>query len=119
MVHSLSHALGGLAPGLHHGTLNAMFLPHVIRFNMDACLEMMQRMAVAVGVRCAQDLPEYFTDLVVKIGLPIRLNDAAVGASFDLDHCAELAMTDHCRVTNPKKFGTVECRAILSQVLIA
>src|SRR5690606_28562549 len=26
-VHSLSHALGGVMPTLHHGTLNALFLP--------------------------------------------------------------------------------------------
>ncbi|MCB2032526.1 MAG: iron-containing alcohol dehydrogenase, partial [Ottowia sp.] len=32
-VHSLSHSLGGVDPRLHHGTLNAVFLPAVIRFN--------------------------------------------------------------------------------------
>jgi 4-hydroxybutyrate dehydrogenase len=31
-VHSLSHSLGGLNPALHHGTLNAIFLPAVIEF---------------------------------------------------------------------------------------
>ncbi len=35
-VHSLSHSLGGVDPRLHHGTLNAMFLPAVIRFNAQA-----------------------------------------------------------------------------------
>jgi alcohol dehydrogenase class IV len=30
-VHSLSHSLGGINPRLHHGTLNAMFLPAVVR----------------------------------------------------------------------------------------
>ena len=34
-VHSLSHSLGGVDPRLHHGTLNAMFLPAVIRFNAE------------------------------------------------------------------------------------
>ena len=33
-VHALSHPLGGLKePRLHHGTLNAVFLPAVLRFN--------------------------------------------------------------------------------------
>ena len=33
-VHSLSHALGGLKDlRLHHGTLNAILLPPVLRFN--------------------------------------------------------------------------------------
>jgi alcohol dehydrogenase class IV len=35
-VHSLSHSLGGADPRLHHGTLNALFLPAVIRFNAGA-----------------------------------------------------------------------------------
>ena len=35
-VHSLSHSLGGVDPRLHHGTLNAMFLPAVIAFNAEA-----------------------------------------------------------------------------------
>src|SRR3954463_14243161 len=33
-VHALSHALGSLkGPALHHGTLNAVLLPPVLRFN--------------------------------------------------------------------------------------
>ena len=35
-VHSLSHSLGGVNPKLHHGTLNAVFLPAVVRFNASA-----------------------------------------------------------------------------------
>src|SRR3954452_4531052 len=35
-VHSLSHSLGGANPKLHHGTLNALFLPAVVQFNASA-----------------------------------------------------------------------------------
>ena len=36
-VHSLSHALGGLKDvSLHHGTLNAILMPIVVRFNAPA-----------------------------------------------------------------------------------
>ena len=35
-VHLLSHSLGGVDPRLHHGTLNAMFLPAVVSFNAQA-----------------------------------------------------------------------------------
>ncbi len=37
-VHSLSHSLGGVDPRLHHGTLNAMFLPAVVTFNASCAL---------------------------------------------------------------------------------
>src|SRR5690606_11721702 len=35
VVHSLSHALGGEGRA-HHGTLNAILLPHALRFNLEA-----------------------------------------------------------------------------------
>ena len=34
-VHSLSHSLGGADPKLHHGTLNAMFLPAVVTLQRE------------------------------------------------------------------------------------
>ena len=54
-VHSLSHSLGGANPKLHHGTLNAMFLPAVVRFNASApsrCSKdrRLERMAQAMGL---------------------------------------------------------------------
>ena len=53
-VHSLSHSLGGVDPRLHHGTLNAMFLPAVVRFNAGAESivreRRLQRMAHAMGL---------------------------------------------------------------------
>ena len=52
-MHSLSHSLGGANPKLHHGTLNAVFLPAVIRFNAAPRAsrreQRLQRMAQAVG----------------------------------------------------------------------
>src|SRR5204863_4380031 len=56
-VHSLSHSLGGANPKLHHGTLNAMFLPAVVKFNASAPTifkeRRLERMAHAMGVSVA------------------------------------------------------------------
>src|SRR4029079_363854 len=53
-VHSLSHSLGGADPRLHHGTLNALFLPAVVRFNASAESMVkdrrLARMAHAMGI---------------------------------------------------------------------
>src|SRR3954452_15603852 len=53
-VHSLSHSLGGANPKLHHGTLNALFLPAVVRFNASAESiareHRLERMARAMGL---------------------------------------------------------------------
>ena len=59
-VHSLSHSLGGIDPRLHHGTLNAVFLPAVIEFNSaaasvqrESCLaRMAEAMRIAIRSRC-------------------------------------------------------------------
>jgi 4-hydroxybutyrate dehydrogenase len=50
-VHALSHPLGAL-PGLklHHGTLNAVLLPAVLRFNASSVGDKMQRLAAAMGL---------------------------------------------------------------------
>src|SRR5690606_22237841 len=53
-VHSLSHSLGGIDPRLHHGTLNAVFLPAIIDFNKESPTvlneDKMARIAQAMGL---------------------------------------------------------------------
>ena len=50
-VHSLSHALGGLKDlRLHHGTLNAILLPPVLRFNAGVAGAKLDRLKAAMGL---------------------------------------------------------------------
>src|SRR6187455_1694643 len=76
-VHSLSHSLGGVDPRLHHGTLNAMFLPAVVAFNGEAESvrkdKRLQRMAQAMGLQAAGDIPEAIRDMNARLGLPTGL----------------------------------------------
>ncbi len=76
-VHSLSHSLGGVDPRLHHGTLNAMFLPAVVRFNASAESvqkeNRMARMAYAMGLTSAGDIADAITDMNARLGLPSGL----------------------------------------------
>lgn len=80
-VHSLSHSLGGINPRLHHGTLNAMFLPAVVRFNAEAESvqreDRLNRMAHAMGLSSGSDIPEAVRDMNARLGLPSGL--AAMG----------------------------------------
>ena len=49
-VHGLSHALGSLKePSLHHGTLNAVLLPPVLRFNASHIGDKYERLAAATA----------------------------------------------------------------------
>ncbi|MFN9480463.1 MAG: iron-containing alcohol dehydrogenase [Betaproteobacteria bacterium] len=48
-VHSLSHALGELPVDPHHGTLNAVLLPEVVKFNEAAVPDKVRAVAVVFG----------------------------------------------------------------------
>ncbi|HEX7439215.1 MAG TPA: iron-containing alcohol dehydrogenase [Caldimonas sp.] len=108
-VHSLSHSLGGVNPKLHHGTLNAMFLPAVVRFNASAESMVKERrlarMAHAMGLTYCDargsDLAAAIRAMNARLGLPTGL--AAMGVTRDLyDRIIDGAMADHCHKTNPR-----------------
>jgi len=119
-VHSLSHSLGGINPGLHHGTLNAMFLPAVIAFNAQA--ESMQkenrlaRMAQAMGLVPGSDPAKTLGDAIkhmnAALGLPSGL--AAMGVTeAQFDDIIKGALADHSHKTNPRDASVADYRVML------
>ena len=119
-VHSLSHSLGGANPRLHHGTLNAMFLPAVVRFNASAESvvkdKRLDRMARAMGLRSGSDIPEAIRDLNARLGLPSGL--AAMGVEHALfERIVSGALADHCHKTNPRIATADEYRELLETSL--
>ena len=119
-VHSLSHSLGGVNPRLHHGTLNAMFLPAVVTFN--AAAESVQkenrlnRMAQAMGLQSGSDIPAAIHDMNARLGLPTGLGAMGVSeAQFDAVITGALA--DHCHKTNPRIATPEEYRQMLADSL--
>ena len=104
-VHSLSHSLGGVDPRLHHGSLNAVFLPAVVRFNADA--ESMQkelrlaRMARVMGLSSGSDIPEAIKAMNARLGLASGLAEMGVRRDQFKD-IIKGAMADHCHTTNPR-----------------
>jgi len=119
-VHSLSHSLGGVNPRLHHGTLNAMFLPAVVTFN--AAAESVQkdnrlnRMAQAMGLNSGSDIPEAIRDMNARLGLPTGLGAMGVTESL-FDQVITGALADHCHKTNPRIASAEEYREMLQTSL--
>ncbi|WP_326542385.1 iron-containing alcohol dehydrogenase [Pseudorhodoferax sp.] len=115
-VHSLSHALGGVNPKLHHGTLNAIFLPGVIAFN-SAAPGMQQehklaRMAQAMQLGDARDVAPAVRDMTARLGLPTGL--AALGVAPPLfDRVIAGALADHSHRTNPREASAEDYLALL------
>ncbi len=117
-VHSLSHSLGGADPRLHHGTLNAVFLPAVIRFNAGAESmrkdDRLARMAQAMGLPAGADVAQAVHDMSARLGLPTGL--AAMGVTEDMfDGVIAHAQLDHCHQTNPRIASAEDYRRMLAE----
>jgi len=119
-VHSLSHSLGGVNPRLHHGTLNAMFLPAVVRFNAQAEAvqkdRRLERMAQAMGLPSAADIPDAIRDMNARLGLPTGLAQVGVEPSM-FPKVIEGALADHCHKTNPRLATVQDYEAMLADSL--
>jgi 4-hydroxybutyrate dehydrogenase len=124
-VHSLSHSLGGVNPRLHHGTLNAVFLPAVVRFNAEAPSvqreHRLQRMAHAMGLgeihhplEAAEAVAQAITDMNARLGLPSGLDELGIERAC-FDDVIRGAMADHCHKTNPRLATEQDYQAMLNQ----
>jgi len=110
-VHALSHPLGAL-PGrtLHHGTLNAVLLPAVLRFNRAAIGAKWQKLEAILG-----GAPDVQIDRLNRdIGLPVSLSAMGV-ARGELPAVAAAALKDHCHATNPRLASEADYLALLEE----
>jgi 4-hydroxybutyrate dehydrogenase len=120
-VHSLSHSLGGVNPRLHHGTLNAMFLPAVVRYNASAASviseDRMNRMAQAMSLASGTDVIPALADMVHRLGLPKGLSNMGdMSVTHDqFEKIIDGAVADHCHKTNPKIATREEYVGILEE----
>ena len=109
-VHALSHPLG--ARGFHHGTLNAILLPHVLAWNRDWLAGKWAVMARQGGWPPGTDLHQGLTALNAALGLPTRLRDIGV-AREDLPAAAAGALQDNAHKTNPRPTGEQDYLTLL------
>ena len=121
-VHSLSHPLGGVKvngkTGLHHGTLNAVVLPAVLRFNEAAETVVRDnryaRMRRVMNLPEGADLAQAVHDLTARLGLPTGLRQMGVPEDA-LEHVVEGALLDHCHKTNPRVATADDYRRMLAE----
>ncbi|MDR7030946.1 iron-containing alcohol dehydrogenase [Rhizobium rosettiformans] len=119
-VHSLSHSLGGINPKLHHGTLNAIFMPPVLAFNQSASTSVAEgkyaRLADAMGLAANADIGAAIEEMTRSIGLPARLSELGVTADM-FDRVVKGALADHSHRTNPREASAEDYHTMLQAAL--
>ncbi|MBI5584342.1 MAG: iron-containing alcohol dehydrogenase [Deltaproteobacteria bacterium] len=121
-VHALAHPLGGLYD-LHHGLINSILLPVVVRQNMEHAQDKFAQVARAMGVKSrgmeakdlAAEVPEKITRLIENLGLPTRLSQLGVKKE-DIPSLAVLAKEEVCMLTNPYHYNVAEIEHIYKEV---
>ena len=115
-VHSLSHSLGGINPRLHHGTLNAIFLPAVIQFNRKAASMVNEhktaRIAQAMGLADESQIEDAIRDMTRALGLPTVLRELEVTEDM-FPKIIKGALADHSHRTNPREASAEDYQWIL------
>lgn len=76
-VAALRHQLGGRC-GVAHGEASTIVLPHVMRWNGDAALPTLDRVAGSLETGDATGLIERLAERTTALGLPTRLRDVGV-----------------------------------------
>ena len=112
-MHALSHPLGGLKEiSLHHGTLNAVLLPAVLRFNEPEAAAKYDAIRAALGLAAGTDLSVWIADLVKRLDMPGSLSEMGLRREV-LPAIAEAATQDHSSATNPRQAKAADYLAML------
>ena len=106
-THSLAHPLSAIC-GVHHGTANAICLPHVMRFNAHRKPGVYRRIGLASGldiVSCSdteadEQTVQFIDDFIQRCGMPPSLEDVGVEEQH-IEALADQAWVDPCHQTNP------------------
>lgn len=102
-MHALAHPLGALYDA-HHGTLNAVLMPYVLRANREAIEDRIVRLSRYLDLPGGFDgFVEWVVELRARIGIP---NDLAALGIDDarVDRIGAMAVEDPSAATNPIPF---------------
>jgi alcohol dehydrogenase class IV len=122
-VHALAYPLGSIH-GLAHGLANALLLPHVLRFNLDAAIGRYRDIALALGAEAgvnarttALEGIRIIEKMVRACSLPDRLSGVGIGEP-DIGEMVNSAMqVQRLLVNNPKELTAEDARKIYTTAL--
>jgi alcohol dehydrogenase class IV len=115
----LAYPLGGRF-NIAHGVSNALLLPYVMTWNKMACVERMQDIAEAMGVKtahlsaneAADKAVEAMTELCAAVEIPLGLRSFGVPEDAIPAMAVEAAGIERLMRNNPRKLSTVDIEKI-------
>lgn len=111
-IHSLSHPLGAHY-GKHHGTLNAVVMPMVLKFNRHEIEDKLAAAAAYMGISGGFDgFYDRVLELRAELGIPANLTEMGIPKD-NLDQLAQEAVDDPSTGTNPVELTFENTRALL------
>lgn len=120
IVHALAHPIGGLYDA-NHGSINAILLPEVIRYDIPVVTDKLQELAWGLGHRANGDISaasdkiqETLDALLEASGAPRSLRSIGVQRR-DLPGLARRALQDVCIVTSPREAAEEDLLRILER----
>lgn len=108
-VHAISHTFGGLF-NIPHGLANAVLLPYVMNFNLEACADLYKDIAVALGrnvsglsdMNAGKEAVDAVVELNASLGIPSTTKEIGVDLNY-LENMVSDSMKSGNILANPKK----------------
>lgn len=115
-IHALSHPLGGIYDA-HHGTLNAVLMPYVLKANRSAVEDRIERLARYLDIADGFDgVMNWIIDLRKTIEMPHTLAEIGID-SARADEIGEAATRDPSAGGNPIQFSAETYAGIMRQAV--
>jgi alcohol dehydrogenase class IV len=121
--HSMANPLSAIG-GMHHGTANAVCLPHVMEFNAQRKPGLYRRVGLACGLEVLRFKPEeadrktidFIKSLIRGLGMTQSLRAYGIKEVM-IETLATQAFADSCHTTNPVPVNGDEFKALYRAAL--
>lgn len=110
-IHALSHPFGGLYDA-HHGLLNGIVMPYVLKANRKKIEKDIERAAAYLGIKGGfNGFLKWILVLRKEVGIPHKLADIGIDTKR-LDEVAKMAIKDPSAGGNPIQFSEKQYKAL-------
>ncbi len=117
LIHSLSHPVGAIY-NLHHGLLNAVFMPYALLFNQSHIEQKCTTLAKYLNLEehSFQGLLNFILSLIQSLNIPLNLAELGVGLD-KVDEVANKALNDPSTSTNAKDLDIESLKTVYANAI--